>query len=99
MVHKLPSLRFLDAQPINMNERTRSFHTGHIALTYLRKNQNLVTKPDIEALIDDYCRETSKSEDQADFANIVPKSAFGRLKFGYSGKHSEGNRFITDLDL
>ena len=24
---------------------------------------------------------------------------FGKLRYGYTGKHSEGNRFITDLDL
>ena len=92
VVHKIPHLAFLDATPITHEERKESYHSGHVALTH-----SIVTK-----IHHDVFRPISRSEDDVDDGHSdvkKTKTFFGKLRYGYSGKYSEGNRFITDNDL
>lgn len=85
VLHKLPGLKFLDCKAISGEEQAESFHSGHVALTH-----RLSKRTPVSTSVDEVDSLDAKEEE---------KSKFGRLKYRYVGKYSEGNRFISDRDL
>eukprot|EP01062_Namystynia_karyoxenos_P004003 TRINITY_DN11416_c0_g2_i1.p1 TRINITY_DN11416_c0_g2~~TRINITY_DN11416_c0_g2_i1.p1 ORF type:complete len:281 (+),score=106.65 TRINITY_DN11416_c0_g2_i1:83-844(+) len=84
VVHRVPTLRFLDAQPVSEAERRRAKERGQ----YLR------VKPG-QASVRAAPRETSKF--YKDQGREGQHSTFlGYQAHAYTGKSSEGNRFIKD---
>ena len=68
-------------------ELQESCHSGHMALTWRHQS-----KIQMNTLL--------HSEEIRVSNNISPSEvSYGKLKYRYSGKYSEGNRFITDNDL
>ena len=52
------------------------------------------------ALIEElFPTETWTRPKTAGSSELPTSTSFGRLRFSYRGKHSEGNRFIRDADL
>ncbi|XP_076289286.1 leucine-rich melanocyte differentiation-associated protein [Lasioglossum baleicum] len=96
-----PSLRFLDSRPVTREERINAEIRGKFSRT-------IKLVPELTSKF------VSNSMDEIDdiFFNIhytpLPtsirdphdhKGAFGKCKYRYSGKNSEGNRFISNNDL
>lgn len=96
-----PSLRFLDSRPVTRQERIDAEIRGKFSRT-------IKLVPELTSKF------VSNSMDEIDdiFFNIhytpLPtsirdphdhKGAFGKCKYRYSGKNSEGNRFISNNDL
>ncbi|EEB20363.1 U2 small nuclear ribonucleoprotein A, putative [Pediculus humanus corporis] len=92
VINQLPKLKFLDSTPVTKEERQEAERRGH--LMKIAKPQN-------------------NQEDEIYFSQSteytpLPKTkrttydhqgAYGKCKYRYSGKHSEGNRFIQNNDL
>ena len=83
-VHQiLPKLKFLDSEPLM--KVTEETSTFVLELTHSKIN-------------------LQKSQSAITIYNPKPepnatKLSFGKLRYKYSGKHSEGNRFIGNKDL
>ncbi|CAH1795341.1 unnamed protein product, partial [Owenia fusiformis] len=96
VLYCLPKLKFLDSTPVKCSERVEAKRIG----PFLK-----VVKPKIDDLID-------KSEDTSNTSpsqySPLPDTSvdhgkhagtFGKSRYIYYGKHSEGNRFIRNNDL
>jgi hypothetical protein len=107
VTHSLPQLQFLDSQPISDLERLESYHSGHVALTHA-----VVIRPQSQSLHHSgpilkksNVRLSQEDDDDVDLGaggreeRPPSKVFYGKLRYRYSGKHSEGNRFIVDSDL
>ncbi|XP_071455394.1 leucine-rich melanocyte differentiation-associated protein-like [Hetaerina americana] len=93
VLHHLPGLQFLDSSRVSLEERLEAERRGHF-MKVVRPNKKM----------------SSDEEDQAGFTPYTPlpssrrgagehKGAYGKCRYRYSGKHSEGNRFIANSDL
>ena len=82
----LPKLRFLDSKPL-----TKAENQSFVALTHTKQLKLWSTKV-VDGLS---VFQPSSKEGQ----NFDAKQTFGKLRYCYSGKYSEGNRFITNKDL
>ncbi|ELU12247.1 hypothetical protein CAPTEDRAFT_174488 [Capitella teleta] len=94
VLHRLPNLKFLDASPITLSERREAKQKGEF-LKVLRPTE----------ITGDQGSE-SRHEDSPYTplpagATRQPKNKahFGKSKYVYYGRHSEGNRFIRNNDL
>lgn len=93
VIYKLPNLRFLDSRRVTSTERTEASKRGE----FMR-----VRRPHID---DEPNRAQSQAKDRlrplpVDFNALGKhKGAYGKCNYKYSGKHSEGNRFILNSDL
>ncbi|XP_011503196.1 PREDICTED: leucine-rich repeat-containing protein C10orf11-like [Ceratosolen solmsi marchali] len=102
-IHVLPhTLRFLDSRPVTHNEQIQAKSRGKLLKT---------VRLDAKTALNIFTLKSSKQFNEADFhVNYTPlptnirnpqdhKGAFGKCKYHYSGKNSEGNRFISNNDL
>ncbi|KAM3967308.1 LOW QUALITY PROTEIN: leucine-rich melanocyte differentiation-associated protein [Aphomia sociella] len=94
VIYKLPHLRFLDSRRVSSSEWTEG---DEGEFTRVRRPPNDV--PDTQIKV-------SMPQKQAprplpvDFAALGKhKGAYGKIHYKYTGKHSEGNRFIVNSDL
>lgn len=100
VLYKIPKLHFLDSTPVTSTERKEAKRIGaftkivsadstemieNSADEDLRKSEGYTPLPPSRTFDDDV-------EQQA-------KSTFGKCRYVYYGKHSEGNRFIVNNDL
>ncbi|PAA86001.1 hypothetical protein BOX15_Mlig023296g1, partial [Macrostomum lignano] len=95
VAHLLPSLRYLDSSLVTDRERLEARQRGR----YLLKVR--LAESDGPAGGEDGARQPysplpSLAAAQPD---SVDKAAFGKSRYIYYGKHSEGNRFIRNNDL
>eukprot|EP00795_Rhopilema_esculentum_P008661 gene8661-14677_t len=94
VIHRIPSLKFLDSTPVKETEHKEALRVG--ALMKVVSSE----KGKFEA------GSESDSEDEA-FSPLPTEEAelgdhkgtFGKCRYVYYGKHSEGNRFILNNDL
>ncbi|XP_063237578.1 leucine-rich melanocyte differentiation-associated protein-like [Bacillus rossius redtenbacheri] len=98
VLHRLPGLLFLDSTRVSPQERTEALCRGQYMKVVSPDNSNklLLKKVDnemgTEAL--DYTPLPLTNRDISDH-----KGVYGKCRYRYSGKHSEGNRFIRNNDL
>ena len=91
-VHQiLPKLKFLDSEPLilKVTEETRNPTSFVLELTH---SKMISRQKSQSAAITIY-----KNPEESKAAKN--KLSFGKLRYKYSGKHSEGNRFIGNKDL
>ncbi|KAL0206421.1 hypothetical protein P9112_001728 [Eukaryota sp. TZLM1-RC] len=86
IIKRLPSLRFLDASPVTETERQEAARIGSALLTPKRKHPQTAAHQRDPSLVPD-----------VDDSPIPCK--FGVAKYQYTGRHSEGNRYITNSCL
>lgn len=96
VLHHLPGLKFLDSRHVSVEELKEAQHRGRFMK---------IARPEHSAL--------SHGDDRHDNSppsNYTPlptssrgigdhQGAYGKCRYRYSGKHSEGNRFIQNSDL
>ncbi|CAD5114540.1 unnamed protein product [Dimorphilus gyrociliatus] len=91
VLYKLPSLKFLDSSPVKITELQRS-HT-HGEFYRIARPVIVQVKDSEEELL------KSKLTPLPMLKTSEKKTSFGKCKYMYKGKHSEGNRFIRNADL
>eukprot|EP01027_Heterolobosea_sp_BB2_P012029 GEZU01017456.1.p1 GENE.GEZU01017456.1~~GEZU01017456.1.p1 ORF type:complete len:270 (+),score=62.91 GEZU01017456.1:91-810(+) len=94
VIYRLKNLKFLDAQPVTTEERKLAQKKG-------RFSKVVKIEPTKAAPASNDTQEQAPPQPQ-EISN--PKegthaSFFGYSRHSYSGKHSEGNRFITNSEL
>ncbi|XP_053201570.1 leucine-rich melanocyte differentiation-associated protein-like [Panonychus citri] len=92
VLSKLPRLKFLDSSVLTKTEKREAARIG----SYMK-----VIRPDDELFNEaqNDCDYLPYSPLPATDDQVIPKGAYGRLKYKYTGKHSEGNRFIRNSHL
>jgi len=98
VVSKLPQLKFLDSARITKQERLEAVRRG----CFMR-----VVKPTQDVIIQPLGKEDESTElgftplpiESSSESQGVHRGAYGRLRYRYTGKHSEGNRFIRNNEL
>lgn len=98
VIHKLHRLKFLDSRAVSSAERAESRRVG----AFMR-----VARPPLH--FGAMWTDVSDSEDNEGHSRFTPlpqhgvgqqrKTVYGMLKYKYTGKHSEGNRFIRNDEL
>ncbi|CAH0558862.1 unnamed protein product [Brassicogethes aeneus] len=92
VLYHLPSLKFLDSSKVTDMERKEARRTGQFMKIIRPKT----------------CEVKESKEEKEDPFTPLPKNirrpedfkgVYGKCRFRYSGKHSEGNRFISNNDL
>ncbi|KAJ0178888.1 hypothetical protein K1T71_005663 [Dendrolimus kikuchii] len=95
VIYKLPNLHFLDSRRVSTTERSEASKRGE----FMR-----VRRP-LEATSEQPKAVTTPNKEQLrplpiDFNALGKhKGAYGKCMYKYTGKHSEGNRFIMNSDL
>ncbi|OXU25834.1 hypothetical protein TSAR_007022, partial [Trichomalopsis sarcophagae] len=106
-IYLLPdTLRFLDSRPIARQERLQAKSRGRFLKTI-----RFDSKDEKEVVSAKSSSGSTELFDEVDFhVNYTPlpvtvrspqdhKAAYGKCRYRYSGKNSEGNRFISNNDL
>ncbi|BFZ02952.1 hypothetical protein BsWGS_05991 [Bradybaena similaris] len=97
VLYKLPGLKFLDSTPATAAEHTEAKRVGPYMLVVRPKDH------DFEQITD-----SSSGSSPSNQFSPLPENAtddtdhqgtFGKSKYIYYGRHSEGNRFIRNKDL
>ena len=101
LVRALPSLKFLDNSKISLEEKSMTSQTSSIRqLNDQRETFNLKRSKRNGNLENSSFRNRNKaSEENSRFYKRSPGAIYGKLKYKYLGKNSEGNRFIKNVDL
>jgi len=103
VLHRLPQLRFLDSTAVSDDERREAARIGHLQLP-ARPDASQQEKLDAEQS----ARAAASAAEQAAQPQPLPQdtaqpaagqTSFGRTQYIYSGRQSEGNRFIRNDDL
>ncbi|CAK9833329.1 Leucine-rich melanocyte differentiation-associated protein [Anthophora retusa] len=101
-IYVLPStLRFLDSRPVTRQERMDAEIRGKYSRTVKLApglSSKFVSKP-VEELDDIFFNVHYTPLPRSFRDPLDHKGAFGKCKHRYSGKNSEGNRFISNNDL
>ncbi|KAJ8022664.1 Leucine-rich melanocyte differentiation-associated protein [Holothuria leucospilota] len=94
VIFKLPQLKFLDSRPVSKQERIEAKRRG----SYMRVAKP--TTPNEEE------KEEPPSPVSSQYTPLPTnskegyhKGSFGKCRYVYYGRHSEGNRFIRNNDL
>ena len=98
LIKENPNLQFLDDKPVTDEElrmcsrmRGNGLFVANQAITKIEFGRN-VSSPVFKYSNRD-------ADPNGRFYHRPEGSAFGKLKYNYMGKHSEGNRFIKNKDL
>ncbi|XP_031337729.1 leucine-rich melanocyte differentiation-associated protein isoform X1 [Photinus pyralis] len=92
VLHRLPALQFLDSTKVKDSERLEAKLRGQYMKIIRPKHVNLNIAGDaVLQTLTPLPRSVRKPEDH--------RGAYERCKYRYSGKNSEGNRFISNNDL
>ncbi|KAL0268908.1 UNVERIFIED_CONTAM: hypothetical protein PYX00_010689 [Menopon gallinae] len=94
VINRLPRLQFLDSTPVTTEEKEEAQRRGH--LMRIVKPLNVSARDD-----------RSESSPSMKYTPLPRtgrgigdhQGAYGKCRYRYSGKHSEGNRFIQNNDL
>ncbi|KAJ9577996.1 hypothetical protein L9F63_025142, partial [Diploptera punctata] len=95
VLYHLPRLKFLDSRPVAAEERNEAQHRGKF-MKIVRPVSYRTEKEDDHKNSPpaNYTPLPSSRRDIGDH-----QGAYGKCRYRYSGKHSEGNRFIQNNDL
>lgn len=94
VLHHLPNLKFLDSTKVRESERIEAKRRGQF-MKVVRPKVNNLSQPEI--LQDNSSNYSPLPSTLRKFNEH--KGAYGKCRYKYSGKHSEGNRFISNSDL
>uniref|UniRef100_A0A0B6ZDE4 Leucine-rich melanocyte differentiation-associated protein n=1 Tax=Arion vulgaris TaxID=1028688 RepID=A0A0B6ZDE4_9EUPU len=99
VLYKLPGLKFLDSTPVGTMEVAEAKRVGPYMLVVRPKDTDLEQDP----------TDLTPDSPSADLFSPLPaestpdqtdhQGTFGKSKYIYYGRHSEGNRFIRNKDL
>ncbi|CAG4992069.1 unnamed protein product [Parnassius apollo] len=93
VIYKLRNLRFLDSRRVSASEHAEALTRGEF--TRVRRPPMTDVPPYIPPTNGPVARPLP-----VDFSSLGKhKGAFGKCRYKYTGKHSEGNRFIVNSDL
>ncbi|CAH2071542.1 unnamed protein product, partial [Iphiclides podalirius] len=91
VIYKLRDLRFLDSRRVSAQERAEAFARGEFTRVRRPPADAEQPPPTIGPLVRPM---------PVDLASLGKhRGAYGKCRFKYTGKHSEGNRFIVNSDL
>lgn len=95
VLHCLPRLQFLDSRPVSMEERREAANRGQF-MKVIRPSTQVSCKDDVGSPLTSsgYSPLPHSGREVGDH-----QGAYGKCRYRYSGKHSEGNRFIQNNDL
>ncbi|XP_074602034.1 leucine-rich melanocyte differentiation-associated protein-like [Brevipalpus obovatus] len=96
VLYKLPKLKFLDFGKIKNSERREAQRVGPYMGTVRPREDVFDTIDNDNGLATNRYSPLSPPDYSSPAA---PKGAYGRLRYRYTGKHSEGNRFIRNSHL
>ena len=101
MIHALPSLKFLDDNKITPRESLMTSQTTTVSHTNDQRGSSKLTRSKRVGNVENLplVNRNNSSEENARFYKRKPGAVYGRLKYKYLGKNSEGNRFIKNVDL
>ncbi|XP_076764049.1 leucine-rich melanocyte differentiation-associated protein isoform X1 [Xylocopa sonorina] len=101
-IYVLPTtLRFLDSRPVTRQERIDAERRGKYSRTVKmvpELSSKFVPKP-VEEFDDIFFNVNYTPLPRSIRHPLDHKGAFGKCRYRYSGKNSEGNRFISNNDL
>ncbi|XP_044742771.1 leucine-rich melanocyte differentiation-associated protein-like isoform X2 [Chrysoperla carnea] len=98
VLYKLPKLKFLDSTKVTEEERLEALRRGKFMKVVRPTDNNLKLNKrdnDLEAIEKNYTPLSATNPRSSD----EHRGAYGKMRYRYSGKHSEGNRFIKNNDL
>ncbi|XP_030835358.1 leucine-rich melanocyte differentiation-associated protein [Strongylocentrotus purpuratus] len=94
VIYSIPTLRFLDHRAVSVKERNEAKRIGA-----LMKVARPADVDDAEDALSSNSTLYSPLPSQARNTDGNPQGTYGRCKYVYYGRHSEGNRFIRNNDL
>jgi len=103
VLYYLPDLRFLDSKPVSNDELETALTKGKFTKVIRPRFENESLRYDWKLSLE--CQPLADTSNM--FSNFSGsqteepqhQAAYGRRRFRYAGKHSEGNRFILNRDL
>ena len=96
VIQALPSLKFLDNNKVTAKEKTIT-SDSKLLLGNTYKTSSVLSMAN-SAVVPSMLRNKPPDENFR-FYKRKPGSEYGIMKYKYLGKHSEGNRFIKNMDL
>ncbi|KAH9501778.1 hypothetical protein DERF_012593 [Dermatophagoides farinae] len=107
VIHRMPQLKFLDSTQIRRTERTDAQQRGHYYRLIRLNSDSVVETNKLRSHLFTLREQNDNNDDDGRQNNPLPftqdngqpKGGFGKLKHRYTGKHSEGNRFIRNHEL
>ena len=96
LIQALPSLRFLDNNKVTAKEKAMT-SDKKVLLGNTYKTSSILSMAN-SAVVPSMLRNKPPDENIR-FYKRKPGSEYGIMKYKYLGKHSEGNRFIKNMDL
>ena len=96
LIQALPSLRFLDNNKVTAKEKAMT-SDKKVLLGNTYKTSSVLSMAN-SAVVPSMLRNKPPDENFR-FYKRKPGSEYGIMKYKYLGKHSEGNRFIKNMDL
>lgn len=94
VIFKLPRLRFLDSRPVSESERTEAKRVGALMRVVKADETDLGLAASTDSTTEKYNPLPTNTKDGGQH-----QGTFGRCRYVYYGRHSEGNRFIKNTDL
>ncbi|XP_072165707.1 leucine-rich melanocyte differentiation-associated protein-like [Diadema setosum] len=94
VIHSLPTLKFLDHRPVSAKEKAEAKRVG--SFMKVARPEEVEDAEDALAHSSDVYTPLPSS---APRFGGDPQGTYGRCKYVYYGRHSEGNRFIRNNDL
>eukprot|EP01100_Stratorugosa_tubuloviscum_P001850 TRINITY_DN1420_c0_g4_i1.p1 TRINITY_DN1420_c0_g4~~TRINITY_DN1420_c0_g4_i1.p1 ORF type:complete len:245 (-),score=96.08 TRINITY_DN1420_c0_g4_i1:138-872(-) len=91
VLSKIPKLRYLDSTPVSEAERKEAARVGHLMVVARPKEDQYQRQAKVEDNIKPLPQDVKEGG--------VSGATFGRTRYIYVGKESQGNRFITDSQL
>ncbi|KAH9413583.1 hypothetical protein DERP_009284 [Dermatophagoides pteronyssinus] len=106
VIHRMPQLKFLDSTQIRRTERNDAQKRGQYYRLIRLNSDSVVETNKLRSHLFQFREQNDNNDDDRQnnplpFTqdNGQPKGGFGKLKHRYTGKHSEGNRFIRNHEL
>ena len=96
LIQALPSLKFLDNNKVTAKEKAMT-SDKKVLLGNTYKTSSILSMAN-SAVVPSMLRNKPPDENFR-FYKRRPGSEYGIMKYKYLGKHSEGNRFIKNMDL
>ena len=96
LIQALPSLRFLDNNKVTAKGKAIT-SDNKLLLSNTYKTSSVLSMAN-SAVVPSMLRNKPPDENFR-FYKRKPGSEYGIMKYKYLGKHSEGNRFIKNMDL
>lgn len=105
VIHYCSKLRFLDFSAVTAEERQEAARRGQF-LRVVRARSSFEggprsppSVPLTSSIFSPLPTQVERDVPQPRATTGAPRGAYGRSRYVYHGKHSEGNRFITNPDL